>query len=40
MFLFEISVVAELRKVGAGRADARVTAWMSRQDASDVWQPD
>ena len=33
MFLLDTNVVSELRKVGDGKADARVTAWMSGQDA-------
>lgn len=33
MFLLDTNVVSELRKVGDGRADARVVAWISRHDA-------
>ena len=33
MFLLDTNVVSELRKVGDGRADRRVTAWISGQDA-------
>ena len=31
MFLLDTNVVSELRKVGDGRADARVVAWISSQ---------
>ena len=37
MFLLDTSVVSELRKVGDGRADAGVTAWISQQDATDFY---
>lgn len=33
MFLLDTNVVSELRKVGDGRADARVTEWIGARDA-------
>lgn len=37
MFLLDTNVLSELRKVGDGRADTRVTAWVSRQDAANFY---
>ena len=37
MFVLDTNVVFELRKVGDGRADARVTAWISGHDASSFY---
>lgn len=37
MFLLDTNVVSELRKVGDGRADARVVAWISRHDAAGFY---
>lgn len=37
MFVLDTNVVSELRKVGDGRADARVTAWISRHDAASFY---
>ena len=37
MFVLDTNVVSELRKVGDGRADARVTAWVSGRDASSFY---
>ena len=37
MFLLDTNVVSELRKVRAGRADARVAAWADSVDASDLY---
>ncbi len=37
MFLLDTNVVSELRKVGDGKADAHVTGWISRQDASSLY---
>lgn len=34
MFLLDTNVVSELRKVGDGKADANVVAWLSQADAS------
>ena len=34
MFLLDTNVISELRKLGDGKADARVAAWISRQDAT------
>lgn len=34
MFLLDTNVVSELRRAGDGKADANVTAWLSREDAS------
>ncbi len=33
MFLLDTNVVSELRKIGDGKADARVVAWISERDA-------
>ena len=35
MFLLDTIIVSGLRKVGDGRADTRVTAWISGHDAAD-----
>lgn len=37
MFLLDTNVVSELRKAGDGRADDRVTAWVSGQDAASFY---
>ncbi len=37
MFLLDTNVVSELRKVGDGRANARVTAWISERDAASFY---
>ena len=37
MFLLDTNVVSELRKVGDGRADAHVVAWISRHDAAGFY---
>ena len=37
MFLLDTNIVSELRKVGDGRADARVTTWISGQDATSFY---
>jgi hypothetical protein len=37
MFLLDTNVVSELRKVRAGRADARVAAWADGVDAADLY---
>ena len=37
MFLLDTNVLSELRKVGDGRADARVTAWISGHDAASLY---
>jgi len=37
MFLLDTNVVSELRKLGDGRADARVTAWISERDAAGFY---
>ena len=37
MFLLDTNVVSELRKLGDGRADARVAAWVAGQDASSFY---
>ena len=37
MFLLDTNVVSELRKVRAGRADARVAAWADSVDAVDLY---
>ena len=37
MFVLDTNVVSELRKVGDGKADARVAAWVSSQDAAQLY---
>lgn len=37
MFLLDTNVVSELRKVRAGKADARVAAWADSVEASDLY---
>lgn len=37
MFLIDTNVVSELRKVRAGKADANVSAWAMRVDASTLF---
>jgi toxin FitB len=37
MFLLDTTVISELRKAGDGKADSNVTAWLSRQDASQLY---
>ena len=37
MFLLDTSVVSELRKLGDGKADARVVAWVARRDAASFF---
>jgi predicted nucleic acid-binding protein len=37
MFLLDTNVVSELRKVRAGRAEARVAAWADSLDAADLY---
>ena len=37
MYLLDTNVISELRKVGDGRADARVVAWISDWDAANVY---
>lgn len=37
MFLLDTNVIAELRKIGDGRADANVTAWLSSHDAGALF---
>ena len=37
MFLLDTNVVSELRKVGSGRADARVVAWAQSVDAAALY---
>ena len=36
-FLLDTNVVSELRKVGDGKADPNVTAWISAQDSRDLY---
>ena len=36
-YLLDTNVVSELRKVGDGRADARVTAWIAGHDAASFY---
>ena len=37
MFLLDTNVVSELRKLGDGKADARVVAWVVRRDAASFF---
>lgn len=37
MFLLDTNVISELRKAGDGKADANVTAWLSREDAANFY---
>ena len=37
MFLLDTNVVSELRKLGDGKADARVTTWISERDAASFY---
>jgi toxin FitB len=37
MYLLDTNVVSELRKVRAGKADARVAAWADSVDATDLF---
>ena len=37
MFLLDTNVISELRKLGDGRADARVAAWISGRDAASFY---
>ena len=37
MFLLDTNVISELRKVGDGKADPRVTAWVAEQDAASFY---
>ena len=37
MFLLDTNVVSELRKVGDGRADARLAEWIAGQDAASFY---
>ncbi|MCK8782305.1 type II toxin-antitoxin system VapC family toxin [Rhizobium sp. NTR19] len=36
-YLLDTNVVSELRKVGDGKADPNVTAWVSAQDSRDLY---
>ncbi len=37
MFVVDTNLISELRKVGDGKADDNVTAWLSRADASSFY---
>jgi predicted nucleic acid-binding protein len=37
MFLLDTNVVSELRKAGDGKADAKVTAWLTAADAAEFY---
>ena len=37
MYLLDTNVISELRKLGDGRADARVAAWASDRDAASFY---
>jgi toxin FitB len=36
-YLLDTNVISELRKVGDGKADPNVTAWISAQDSRDLY---
>lgn len=37
MYLLDTNVVSELRKIGIGKADPKVTAWAQRTPTSRLW---
>ncbi|MGQ3048057.1 MAG: hypothetical protein ACT6Q8_00030 [Niveispirillum sp.] len=37
MYLLDTNVISELPKLGDGRADANVTAWLADRDASSFF---
>ena len=37
MYLLDTNVISELRKVGDGKADAAVVAWVSGVDAGEMF---
>lgn len=37
MFILDTNVISEVRKAGDGRADAKVTAWLSSVDAASFY---
>ncbi|MBJ7417751.1 MAG: PIN domain-containing protein, partial [Niveispirillum sp.] len=37
MYLLDTNVVSELRKLGDGRADPNVTAWLANRDANSFF---
>ena len=37
MFLLDTNVISELRKLGDGKADGRVVAWVARRDAASFY---
>ena len=37
MFVLDTNVISELRKVGDGKADVRVAAWVSDRDAASLY---
>lgn len=37
MYLLDTNVLSELRKLGDGRADAKVTAWLANRDANSFF---
>ena len=37
MYLLDTNVIAELRKLGNGKADARVAAWILKRDAASCY---
>ncbi len=37
MYLLDTNVISELRKLGDGRADANVTAWLANRDANSFF---
>lgn len=39
MYLLDTNVLSELRKLGDGRADPNVTAWLASRDANSFLSP-
>ena len=37
MYLLDTNVISELRRLGDGKADARVVAWVSDRNAADFY---
>ena len=40
MFILDMNVLSELRKIRSGKADANVTAWAESVDAADLFIPE
>ncbi len=37
MYLLDTNVISELRKLGDGKADSRVTTWVSKREATSFY---